>query len=319
MNPLLWADTLENIIIFLKNDTDLRSLIQVCKTTRNIVGHSNIWKKIDPSLELENCAKYVDATELFKLFVSIRLGSKQIKFTEPKHGQWYYLYVVKLWLRHDSSLSWKFLDLYRSQNDIEKICQLSNLALETKKASDYHDWTDMLPSVYSAIKIMSLDFSPEKIKMRDLILTSIHVNYQSYGNKTKSVMIGIREGRLKYKFESTIDSFLHRIKFKSERYLCRFEIANFDGNFRKINPDRTLIEMFEISKSINVDYEMFVEIIKIILGKDNNKCKNIVNSLFGDDEHPNFLSRQVHNSRSGVRFIPETEMIGMIKQLSAAD
>lgn len=289
MNPLLWADTLENIIIFLKNDTDLRSLMRTCTTIQNIVGHSNIWKKIDPSLQLESFGKYVVADEAFQLFASIKLGTRFVKLSKFTYGRWYYLYVLKNWSILDISLSWNFLDLTRNKDDLRKICQISSLMSETRKVIDYHNWIEMIPDVYDQLEVMSRNFSPDELVMRDKILGLIYLNSFSYQKENEFTVIGLRNYKLKCKFNERDDLFPDTFCYQI-KYMSCFAIANNTTIFEMVASDDMPLKLSSIADELEVDSEMFIKIIGIILGKSDTKNRRMFEEILGIYELPDIFN-----------------------------
>lgn len=289
MSYLEHPDILEKIIIFLEA-FDRYNLMETCRTIRDIIGKSDVWKRT-PKGDIITCKDNTKIEVMFKLFMSIRL-SKRTFAIQDYYGDWYYLYTMHVWFVADCQTNWGLYSLLSPNGiaDIEKmikICEFLSLELETK---EYRDWSLMMPKLAK-----KLDFDPSFYNLdANRILKFIYLTTYWYEYEDQLGVITITNTKIKsnpiypgfvwYPIESiggTIapEHFCYRFCF---RYASNTEFCAFSKNGKKfqiIYSSDFLRKIQKISVKLNVGYKTLFEIVRIVLGKTIPQCEQRIHEF----------------------------------------
>lgn len=298
-----YPDILEKILIFL-NDDDLFILMQTCRTVRNIVGKSDIWKRVSRH-KFDDLPKYINIEEIFKLFVSIKLSKKTFAI-QPYYGDWYYLYVMKRWFSNYFQDTWSLYSLLHASTDIEKMSKICGFISELVIAKQYHEWTyyisELSKNLDRALGLsstsgcaLSLTSGCAKGTNIDKILQSIYIDGDGYNNgEDRFVSITIINTKIKYSsiepkmicypigaYDMPMDPkhFYYKVTFYYQRY---FDVCSYSKNNGKIcdsNSGGFLLKLHEIANELEVNPNVFREVIRIVLGKNTVQCEKKVNEF----------------------------------------
>lgn len=186
MNYLSEIDTMRKIAHYL-TDKDLYRLMMTCKTLRDLIGTSDIWKNLYEIMELHKLDNLVNGVELFKIFISITLSVRNFALREY-YGNWYYLYVLHDWI--DFRTIWNIKVLFQKSKDIEKLYTISCLVRAHKIADVYHEWERIIPRLYHEMsKIQHAD--------KDKILNLMYLDSDN-GSQYYQMFVMITDQKMSY-------------------------------------------------------------------------------------------------------------------------
>lgn len=281
-----YPDVLEKILVFLMT-ADLYNLMQTCRTIRDIVGKSDVWKYL-PKNKVIACKDNTKIKEIFEIFVSIRL-SKRTFAIQDYYGDWYYLYIMYTWFGPDYRTNWNLYSLLKYPQDIEKLLKICEFVLEYDK--NHRDWTLMIPKLIKKLVISSPVWT---IKDMFKVLKSIYIMPYFYDQNDRFGAIIITNTKIKsnsgypgfiwYPIESTNgtiapEHFYYEfiIEYFRDDGFCSF--SKNGSKFCNISSNVFLKKIQDISVELDVSYETLSDIVRIVLGKTISQCEQQINEF----------------------------------------
>jgi hypothetical protein len=284
---------LNDITNYLKEEC-LYSLMIACKFSRNFVCASNVWGKIDNPMDFNNILGPVDGREVFKLFLSIKLSTKNF-ILRDHYGSCYCLYIVKKWISRSFNDYWNVYSLINYPSDVCKLYFLSGLVLEHEHMQRYYNWTILLPRIFKELlQINDTD--------RNKILRMLYINTRDYNDGNDYCKMVIMNTKLTHEtgtsfdwypigYSSKIDPkhFYYNIEFyyhkENFNYRCAIGMNKKAGVY--IIPGDFSKKILDISAKLNVNFNTLRKIIIVFLGKSYFDRQDSVNKFIMAEHLPN--------------------------------
>lgn len=283
-------------------ELDLRNMMMTCKTFRDLVGKSDVWKLMNLFNDYDEILEITKPIEIFKTFKKLKICQTNFEVREH-YGEFYYLYVLKMWISCRNY--WNIFSIVNNLEDLETLSRLSGVLNEPERAMEYKNWNIMFNCLSHALSKIN---HPEK----DRILKAIYVNSNCYENGEVFCEIYLSNRKINYNREDdflvypieplspsyTLDDgdfyYWIRVDYKVQSSY-RFRILNNVDCANYYNAKEFQSELKRIANAFSFDYKIFINIMFVILSKYNTTCasnlEGVIDESIGFEDVKSIIRR----------------------------